>query len=150
MSSRTQRRRRSSAVGTATGNTKGPTARQTRNLCIAGGARFQGIPMRLVGEVGNQREAHHNPATPHAPLHFPQPPAHLRNPNTRTRRRKSKKSEVRNKDDLAEIKSLRMIRGTSARPAKPHPQVEAGQIASHVANRAELRKQRGKFVTQST
>ena len=86
----------------------------------------------------------------HAPLHLPQPPVPLRNPNTKTRRRRSEKSEVRNKDDLAEIKSLRMIRGTNAHPAKPHLQVEAGQIASHVANRAELRKQRGKFVTQST
>ena len=146
----TQRRLRSSAVGTATGNTKGPTARQTRNPCIAGGARFQGIPTRLVGEGGDQREAHHNPAIPHARPQLLQPPAHLLNPNMRTRRRRNEKSEVRNKDDLAERKSLRMIRGTSARPAKPHPQVEAGQIASHVANRAELRKQRGKFVTQST
>ena len=146
----TQRRLRRFAVGTATGNTKDPPVQQTRNLFTAGGARFQGIPTRLVGEAGDQPEAHHNPPTPHAPLHLLQPPAHLRNPNTRTRRRKSEKSEVRNKDDLAEIKSLRMIRGTSARPAKPHPQVEAGQTASHVAKRAELRKQRGKFVTQST
>ena len=146
----TQRRQRRFAVGTATGSTRDPHVQQTRNLFTAGGVRFQGIPTRLVGEAEDQQEAHHNLATLHAPLHLPQPPVPPRNPNTRTRRRKSEKSEVRNKDDLAEIKSLRMIRGTSARPAKPHPQVEAGQIASHVAKRAELRKQRGKFVTQST
>ena len=146
----TQRGLRRFAVGTATGNTKGLPVQQTRNLFTAGGARFQGIPTRLVGEAGDQQEAHHNLATLHVPLHLPQPPVHLRNPNTRTRRRKSEKSEVRNKDDPAEIKSPRMIRGKSARPAKPHPQVEAGQTASHVAKRAERRKQREKFVTQST
>ena len=146
----TQRRLKTFGVGTATGGTEGPNARQTRNPCIAGGARFQGIPTRLVGEGGDQREAHHNPAILHARPQLLQPPAHLQSLNMRTRRRRNEKSEVRNKDDLAEIKSLRMIRGKSARPAKPHPQVEAGQIASHVANQAELRKQRGKFVTQST
>ena len=116
-------------------------ARQTRNLCTAGDARFQAIPTRLVGEGGDQQEAHHNPATPHARPQLLQPPAHLLNPNMRTRRRRNEKSEVRNKDDLA---------GTNARPPKPHQPVEAGQTASHVAGRAERRKQRGKFVTQST
>ena len=146
----TQRRQRRFAVGTATDNTRDPPVQQTRNLFTAGGARFQGIPTRLVGEVGDQQEAHHNPAIPHARPQLLQPPAHLLNPNMRTRRRRNEKSEVRNKDDLAERKSLRMIRGTNARPPKPHQPVEAGQTASHVAGRAERRKQREKFVTQST
>merc|ERR1712218_128403 len=145
-----QRRLRSSAAGTATGHTKGPPVLQIRNLCTAENARFQAIPTRLVGEGGNQREAHHNPATPHARPQLLQPPAHLLNLNMRTRRRRNEKSEVKNKDDLAERKSLRMTRGTSAHPPKPHQRVEAGQTARHVAERAERRKQRGKSVTQST
>ena len=148
MSLRTQTRRL--GVGIATGNTKGPIAQQTRNPFTARDAGFQVIPTRRVGEGEDQQEAHLNQTGPHVRLQLLHPPPHLLNPSTTTKRRKSEKSEVRNKDNLAEIRSLRMIRGTSARPAKPHPQVEAGQIASHVANRAELRKQRGKFVTQST
>merc|ERR1712218_651507 len=100
-----QRRLRSSAAGTATGHTKGPPVLQTRNLCTAEDARFQAIPTRLVGEGGDQREAHHNPATPHARPQLLQPPAHLLNPNMRTRRRRNEKSEVRNKDDFAEAPS---------------------------------------------
>ena len=150
MSLRTQRRLTTFGVGTATGGTEDPNARQTRNLCIAEGARFQGIPMRLAGEVGDQREAHHNPAIPHAHPQLLQPPPHLPNPSMKTRKRRNEKSEEKNKDDLVERKSLRMIRGTNARPPKPHQPVEAGQTASHVAGRAERRKQREKFVTQST
>merc|ERR1712218_285330 len=100
-----QRRLRSSAAGTATGHTKGPPVLQTRNLCTAGNAEFQAIPTRLVGEGGDQREAHHNPVTPHARPQLLQPPAHLLNPNMRTRKRRNEKSEVRNKDDLAETTS---------------------------------------------
>ena len=150
MSLRTQRRRRSSAVGIATGNTKGPIARQTRNPCTAGDAGFQVIPTRLVGEGGDRREAHPNPAIPHARPQLLQPPPHLPNPSMKIRKRRNEKSEEKNKDDLVERKSLRMIRGTNARPPKPHQPVEAGQTASHVAERAERRKQRGKSVTQST
>ena len=143
----TQRRPTTSGVGTVMGDTKDPHVQQTRSPFTAGGVKSLGIPTRRVGEAGEQQGAHPNLATPHAPRHLPQPPVPLRNPS---KRRKRRRSAVRSKDDPAETKSPRMIRGKSAHQAKPHPQVEAGQIASHVANRAELRKQRGKFVTQST
>ena len=145
---RTQRRRRSSAVGTATGNTKGPIARQTRNPCTAGGAGFQAIPTRLVGEGGDRREAHPNPAIPHARPQLLQPPPHLPNPSMRTRKRRNEKSEEESKDDLVKRKSLRMTRGTNAHPPKPHPPVGAGQTARHAAEQAERPRQRGKSVTQ--
>ena len=132
------------------GQHKRPIARQTRNPCTAGGAGFQVIPTRLVGEGGDRREAHPNPAIPHARPQLLQPPAQLLNPSMKTRKRRNEKSVEESKDDLVKRKSLRMIRGTNAHPPKPHQPVEAGQTASHVAERAERRRQRGKSVTQST
>ena len=142
-----QRRPTTSGAGTATGDTRGLHAQQIRSHSIAEGVRSLGILTKHAGEAGEQQGAPPNLATPHAPQHLPQPPVPLRNPS---KRRKRRRSEVRNKDDPAEIKSPKMIRGKSARPAKPHPQVEAGQTVRHAANQAELRKQREKFVTQST
>ena len=121
----TQRRPTTSGVGTVMGDTKDLHVQQTRSLSTAGGVRSLGILMKHAGEAGEPQGAPPSPATPHAPRHLPQPPVPLRNPN---KRRKRRRSAVRNKDDPAEIKSLRMIRGTSARPAKPHPQVEAHPV----------------------
>ena len=144
---RTQRRRRSSGAGIVTGNTKGPTVQQIRNPFTARDAGFQVIPTRRVGEGEDQQEAHLNQTGPHIRLQLLHPPPHLLNPSMTTRRR-NEKSEEESKDDLVRRRSLRMTRGTNAHPPKPHPPVEAGQTASHVAEQAERPRQRGKSVTQ--
>ena len=145
MSLRTQTR--SSGVGIATENTKGPIAQQTRNPFTARGARFQAIPMRRVGEGGDQQEAHPNQVGPHVRLQLLLPPHHPLNLNTTRRRKRSEKSEEENKDDLEKGGSLRMTRGTNAHLLPPP--VGAGQTASHVANQGGPPRQRGKSVTQS-
>ena len=148
MSLRTQRGRISSGVGIATGSTKGPTARQTRNPYTAGDAGFQVIPTRLVGEGGDRREAHPNPAIPHARPQLLQPPPHLPNPSMRTRKRRNEKSEEENKDDLERRGSLRMTRGTNALLPRTLPPVGAGQTAGHVAKQGGLPRQEERSVTR--
>ena len=143
----TQRAPTTSGVGIVMGDTRDLHVQQIRNLSIVNDARSLGIRTKRAGEAGEQQGVPPDQATPHAPRHLPQPPVPLRNPS---KRRKRRRSTVRSKDDPAETKSPRMIRGKSAHPAKPHPQAEAVQTASHVVNQAELQKQRGKSVIQST
>ena len=137
----------SSAAGIATGNTKGPIAQQTSNPSIARGARFQVIPMRRVGERGDRQEAQANQVGPHARLQLLPPPLRLLNPNMTKRRKRNKKTEEENKDDLERRGSLRMTRGTNAHLQLPP--VGAGQTAGHVANQGGPPRQRERFVTQS-
>ena len=135
MSLKTQRSRRSSGVGIATGNTKGPIAQQTRNPSIAEDARFQVIPMRRVEGGDDQREAHPSQVGPHDRLQLLLPPHRPLNLNMTKRRKRSEKTEEENKDDLEKGGSLRMTRGTNAHLLPPP--VGAGQTASHVAEQAE-------------
>ena len=148
MSLRTQRSRRSSGVGIATGNTKGPTARQTRNPCTARDAGFQVIPTRRVGEGEDQQEAHPNQTGPHVRLQLLHPPPHLLNPSTTTRRKRNEKSEEENKDDLERRGSLRITRGTNALLPRTLPPVGAGQTAGHVAKQGGLPRREERSVTQ--
>merc|ERR1712016_446540 len=100
-----------------------------------------------VGERGDRQEARANQAGPHVHLHPLPPPLHLLSPNMAKRKKRNKKTEEENKDDLEKGGSLRMTRGTNAHLLPPP--VGAGQTASHMANQGGPQRQRGKFVTQS-
>ena len=146
MSLRTQTR--SSDVGIVTGNTKGPTAQQTRNPFTARDARFQVIPMRRVREGDDQREAHPSQVGRQEHLQRLLPPHHPLNLKTTRRGKRSEKSEE-NKDDLERRGSLRMTRGTNALLPRTLPPVGAGQTAGHVAKQGGLPRREERSVTQS-
>ena len=137
----TQKAPTTSGVGIVMGDTRDLHVQQIRNLSIVNDARSLGIRTKRAGEAGEQQGVPPDQATPHAPRHLPQPLVPLRSPSKRRKRR-------RNKDDPAETRSPKMIRGKSAHRAIPHQQAEADLAVRHVASQAELRKQREKSATQ--